>query len=108
MATKHVSARLLFRWLYEDISREKAEELLMLPSNHEGSFLIRKSQMIKGIGGSPLKSDKKTKQNKPGKEVNQDKKCKGKCGISLFKPYALPHTQSSLQQATIKLLFKTK
>ncbi|XP_077191338.1 src-like-adapter 2 isoform X2 [Paroedura picta] len=36
------------KWLYEDISREKAEELLMLPSNHEGSFLIRKSQMMKG------------------------------------------------------------
>lgn len=72
MATKHVSARLLFSWLYEDISREKAEELLMLPSNHEGSFLIRKSQMIKGIGDSPLKSDKKKTPNQT--KPNQGRK----------------------------------
>ncbi|XP_066482071.1 src-like-adapter 2 [Tiliqua scincoides] len=36
------------RWLYEGISREKAEELLLLPLNHQGSFLIRESQMRKG------------------------------------------------------------
>ncbi|XP_054837214.1 src-like-adapter 2 [Eublepharis macularius] len=41
-------AKISHRWLFEGISREKAEELLMLPSNHEGSFLIRKSQMRKG------------------------------------------------------------
>ncbi|XP_015263678.1 PREDICTED: src-like-adapter 2 [Gekko japonicus] len=41
-------AKISYRWLYEGICREKAEELLMLPSNHEGSFLIRKSQMMKG------------------------------------------------------------
>nr|XP_034979301.1 src-like-adapter 2 isoform X4 [Zootoca vivipara] len=36
------------RWLYEGISRSKAEELLLLPSNTEGYFLIRESQMKKG------------------------------------------------------------
>ncbi|KAL8179290.1 UNVERIFIED_CONTAM: hypothetical protein K2H54_062581 [Gekko kuhli] len=39
-------AKISYRWLYEGVSREKAEELLMLPSNREGSFLIRKSQMM--------------------------------------------------------------
>ncbi|XP_048351858.1 src-like-adapter 2 isoform X2 [Sphaerodactylus townsendi] len=39
---------LLSQWLYDGISREKAEELLMMPSNRDGSFLIRKSQMRKG------------------------------------------------------------
>lgn len=55
MGSKHDHACLFFRWLYEGISREKAEELLMLPPNRKGSFLIRKSQMMKGIGDSPLK-----------------------------------------------------
>nr|XP_056700839.1 src-like-adapter 2 [Euleptes europaea] len=45
--SNHV-AKISYRWLYEGISREKAEELLMLPSNREGSFLIRKSQTRKG------------------------------------------------------------
>lgn len=40
---------LSFRWLYEGISREKAEELLLLPFNHQGSFLIRENQIRKGI-----------------------------------------------------------
>nr|XP_009677579.1 PREDICTED: src-like-adapter 2 [Struthio camelus australis] len=37
-----------YRWLYEGISREKAEELLLRPCNHSGSFLIRASQTRKG------------------------------------------------------------
>ncbi|XP_048351857.1 src-like-adapter 2 isoform X1 [Sphaerodactylus townsendi] len=41
-------AKITYRWLYDGISREKAEELLMMPSNRDGSFLIRKSQMRKG------------------------------------------------------------
>ncbi|XP_048351859.1 src-like-adapter 2 isoform X3 [Sphaerodactylus townsendi] len=40
-------AKITYRWLYDGISREKAEELLMMPSNRDGSFLIRKSQMRK-------------------------------------------------------------
>ncbi|XP_074868106.1 src-like-adapter 2 isoform X2 [Carettochelys insculpta] len=36
------------RWLYEGVSREKAEELLLLPCNHSGSFLIRESQTRRG------------------------------------------------------------
>ncbi|KAJ7331881.1 hypothetical protein JRQ81_014061 [Phrynocephalus forsythii] len=44
---KHV-AKISHRWLYEGINRAKAEELLLLPPNHEGSFLIRESQMRKG------------------------------------------------------------
>ncbi|XP_061487713.1 src-like-adapter 2 isoform X2 [Rhineura floridana] len=41
-------AKISHRWLYEGICRSKAEELLLLPSNCEGSFLIRESQMKKG------------------------------------------------------------
>lgn len=41
--------RLLFpRWLYEGLSREKAEELLLLPGNPGGAFLIRESQSRRG------------------------------------------------------------
>uniref|UniRef100_A0A674JWE6 Src like adaptor 2 n=1 Tax=Terrapene triunguis TaxID=2587831 RepID=A0A674JWE6_9SAUR len=36
------------RWLYEGVSREKAEELLLLPCNRSGSFLIRESQTRQG------------------------------------------------------------
>lgn len=41
---------IFYRWLYEGISREKAEELLFLPYNYSGSFLIRESQTRKGRG----------------------------------------------------------
>uniref|UniRef100_A0A8B9IB37 Src like adaptor 2 n=1 Tax=Anser brachyrhynchus TaxID=132585 RepID=A0A8B9IB37_9AVES len=41
-------AKVWHRWLYEGISREKAEELLLQPGNHSGSFLIRQSQTRKG------------------------------------------------------------
>ncbi|XP_025913464.1 src-like-adapter 2 [Apteryx rowi] len=41
-------AKVWHRWLYEGISREKAEELLLRPCNHSGSFLIRASQTRKG------------------------------------------------------------
>ncbi|XP_039175048.1 src-like-adapter 2 isoform X3 [Crotalus tigris] len=36
------------RWLYDGIDRAKAEELLLLPANQEGSFIIRKRQAKKG------------------------------------------------------------
>lgn len=36
------------RWLYEGLSREKAEELLLLPGNRGGAFLIRESQTRRG------------------------------------------------------------
>lgn len=39
------------RWLYEGVSREKAEELLLLPGNHSGAFLIRESQTRRGEHG---------------------------------------------------------
>lgn len=45
------------RWLYEGISRSKAEELLLLPSNSEGYFLVRESQMKKGIESLQKSSD---------------------------------------------------
>ncbi|XP_004612702.1 src-like-adapter 2 [Sorex araneus] len=35
-------------WLYEGLSREKAEELLLLPGNHGGSFIVRESQTRRG------------------------------------------------------------
>ncbi|NXA53802.1 SLAP2 protein, partial [Nothocercus julius] len=41
-------AKVWHRWLYEGISREKAEELLLRPGNRSGSFLIRESQTRKG------------------------------------------------------------
>ncbi|NXX52793.1 SLAP2 protein, partial [Scopus umbretta] len=37
-------AKVKHRWLYEGISRQKAEELLLQPGNRSGSFLIRESQ----------------------------------------------------------------
>ncbi|KAM4841956.1 src-like-adapter 2 [Thomomys bottae] len=41
-------ARISRGWLYEGLSREKAEELLLLPGNPGGAFLIRESQTRKG------------------------------------------------------------
>lgn len=38
----------LLRWLFNGISRYKATELLMLPDNHNGSFLIRESETHQG------------------------------------------------------------
>ncbi|ETE63963.1 Src-like-adapter, partial [Ophiophagus hannah] len=37
-------ARVYHGWLFEGIGREKAEELLLLPNNKMGSFMIRKSE----------------------------------------------------------------
>ncbi|XP_042657229.1 src-like-adapter 2 isoform X6 [Tyto alba] len=37
-------AKVRHRWLYEGVSRQKAEELLLQPGNRSGSFLIRESQ----------------------------------------------------------------
>ncbi|KAG6925678.1 Src like adaptor 2 [Chelydra serpentina] len=45
--SSHV-AKVWHRWLYEGVSREKAEELLLLPCNGSGSFLIRESQTRQG------------------------------------------------------------
>lgn len=44
------------RWLYEGLSREKAEELLLLPGNCGGAFIIRESQTRRG-GCSPVVLD---------------------------------------------------
>ncbi|XP_035561905.1 src-like-adapter 2 isoform X4 [Canis lupus baileyi] len=41
--SSHV-AKISHGWLYEGLSREKAEELLLLPGNPGGAFLIRESQ----------------------------------------------------------------
>ncbi|XP_068933743.1 src-like-adapter 2 [Petaurus breviceps papuanus] len=45
--SSHV-AKISHGWLYEGLNREKAEDLLLLPSNHGGSFLIRESQTRRG------------------------------------------------------------
>ncbi|XP_006639634.1 src-like-adapter 2 [Lepisosteus oculatus] len=42
------TAKVFHRWLFEGISREKAEELLLLPYNQAGSFMIRESQSQRG------------------------------------------------------------
>ncbi|NXB07911.1 SLAP2 protein, partial [Cnemophilus loriae] len=41
-------AKIRHGWLYEGVSRQKAEELLLRPGNHSGSFLIRESQTRQG------------------------------------------------------------
>ncbi|NXY92679.1 SLAP2 protein, partial [Alcedo cyanopectus] len=41
-------AKVRHRWLYEGVSRQKAEELLLRPGNRSGSFLIRESQSRRG------------------------------------------------------------
>ncbi|NXP15685.1 SLAP2 protein, partial [Thinocorus orbignyianus] len=41
-------AKVRHRWLYEGVSRQKAEELLLQPGNCSGSFLIRESQTRQG------------------------------------------------------------
>ncbi|XP_062935052.1 src-like-adapter 2 [Cynocephalus volans] len=41
-------AKVSHGWLYEGLSREKAEELLLLPGNAGGAFLIRESQTRRG------------------------------------------------------------
>ncbi|NXC08911.1 SLAP2 protein, partial [Orthonyx spaldingii] len=41
-------AKIRHGWLYEGVSRQKAEELLFRPGNHTGSFLIRESQTRRG------------------------------------------------------------
>ncbi|NXE12706.1 SLAP2 protein, partial [Lophotis ruficrista] len=41
-------AKVRHRWLYEGVSRQKAEELLLRPGNRSGSFLIRESQTRPG------------------------------------------------------------
>ncbi|XP_010890132.1 src-like-adapter 2 isoform X2 [Esox lucius] len=42
------TTRVYNRWQYEVLSREKAEELLLLPHNQAGSFLVRESQTRPG------------------------------------------------------------
>ncbi|NXW09050.1 SLAP2 protein, partial [Fregetta grallaria] len=41
-------AKVRHRWLYEGVSRQQAEELLLRPGNSSGSFLIRESQTRQG------------------------------------------------------------
>ncbi|KAJ8411999.1 hypothetical protein AAFF_G00142660 [Aldrovandia affinis] len=42
------TAKVFHSWLFEGISREKAEELLLLPHNQAGSFMIRESHTHSG------------------------------------------------------------
>uniref|UniRef100_A0A8B9FQ52 Src like adaptor 2 n=1 Tax=Amazona collaria TaxID=241587 RepID=A0A8B9FQ52_9PSIT len=44
----HIPSRSVPGWLYEGVSRQKAEELLLRPGNRSGSFLIRESQTRRG------------------------------------------------------------
>ncbi|XP_028850102.1 src-like-adapter 2 [Denticeps clupeoides] len=50
------------RWQYESISREKAEELLRLPYNQTGSFLIRESQTHLGSHSLSVRKSSSTDQ----------------------------------------------
>ncbi|KAM9384154.1 src like adaptor 1a [Pholidichthys leucotaenia] len=42
-------ARVYHGWLFEGIDRQKAEELLLLPGNRVGSFLVRESKRERGL-----------------------------------------------------------
>ncbi|KAJ8257841.1 hypothetical protein GJAV_G00190310 [Gymnothorax javanicus] len=49
------TAKVFQRWKFTGISREKAEELLLLPYNHAGSFMIRESQSFSGTHSLSIK-----------------------------------------------------
>ncbi|NXS59245.1 SLAP2 protein, partial [Brachypteracias leptosomus] len=49
-------AKVRHRWLYEGVSRQKAEELLLRPGNGSGSFLIRESQTRQGCYSLSVRS----------------------------------------------------
>ncbi|XP_006635858.1 src-like-adapter [Lepisosteus oculatus] len=42
-------AKVYHGWLFEGVARHKAEELLQLPSNRVGSFMIRESKTERGV-----------------------------------------------------------
>lgn len=42
-------ARVYHGWLFEGVERQKAEELLLLPANRVGSFLVRESVQERGL-----------------------------------------------------------
>ncbi|KAG7458221.1 hypothetical protein MATL_G00235730 [Megalops atlanticus] len=42
-------AKIYHGWLFEGVSREKAEELLRLPGNRVGSFMVRESARERGV-----------------------------------------------------------
>ncbi|XP_037548805.1 src like adaptor 1a [Nematolebias whitei] len=42
-------AKVYHRWLFEGVGRQKAEELLLLPGNKVGSFLVRESTSERGL-----------------------------------------------------------
>ncbi|XP_070702434.1 src like adaptor 1a [Pempheris klunzingeri] len=42
-------AKVYHGWLFEGVERQKAEELLLLPANRVGSFLVRESSREKGL-----------------------------------------------------------
>ncbi|NXL52814.1 SLAP2 protein, partial [Podilymbus podiceps] len=46
------AAKVSHRWLYEGVSQQKAEELLLQPGNRSGSFLVWESQ-TRQAGGCP-------------------------------------------------------
>ncbi|NWW71253.1 SLAP2 protein, partial [Climacteris rufus] len=52
-------AKIRHGWLYEGISRQKAEELLLHPGNHSGSFLIRESQTRQGCYSLSVRRDER-------------------------------------------------
>ncbi|XP_016420188.1 src-like-adapter 2 [Sinocyclocheilus rhinocerous] len=45
------------RWLFERITRRNAEQLLMLPPNYSGCFLIRESQSFPGSYSLSMRQD---------------------------------------------------
>ncbi|KAG9332585.1 hypothetical protein JZ751_014683 [Albula glossodonta] len=57
------TAKVFHRWQFEGISREKAEELLLLPYNQPGSFMIRESQTLSGAHSLSIKRSASSSRN---------------------------------------------
>ncbi|NXA97879.1 SLAP2 protein, partial [Melanocharis versteri] len=53
-------AKIRHGWLYEGVSQQKAEELLLRPGNHSGSFLIRESQTRQGCYSLSVRRGERT------------------------------------------------
>lgn len=54
-------ARVYHGWLFEGVERQKAEELLQLPANRSGSFMVRESSRERGLYSLSVKQHRSVK-----------------------------------------------
>ncbi|KAK7119412.1 hypothetical protein R3I94_021302 [Phoxinus phoxinus] len=59
------------RWLFEGITRRNAEQLLMLPQNYSGCFLIRESQSCPGSYSLSIRQDRDHAHNVKHYRIHQ-------------------------------------